>query len=172
MNNKYIAKSSLAFALTALSSASLSYASDLELHRVAIYTNQDTCKTTEIVSIQESTQRIALSCSSAGIVNILSIQDPTAPKSIKHFSVTKEEEISSMAFHPSENVVAVAVINKDPFSAGTVQFHDADTGKLLNTLASGVHPDGLAFSLNGQFLVIANEDEAYRYNGNKYESPE
>ena len=142
------------------------------LKRVVVYHPASKCKSTEIVSIQESTKRLALSCSSESIVEIISIENPTEPKTLHQFQVSSDEEISAIDLHPTENVFAVAIINNDPFAAGTIQIHDASTGELVNSLDAGVHPDGLVFSQNGKYLVVANEGEAYRHNGKKYESPE
>ena len=147
-------------------------ASNLMLERVYVYVSETGCKTTEIVSIQKKTKRLALSCSDSATVEILSIEQPTKPKLINSFNISKQEEISSIAFHPSENIIAAAVLNNDPFDNGSIQIHDADSGEILNTYKSGVHPDGLDFSPNGKYLVIANEGEAYHYNGKDYESPD
>ena len=148
------------------------HAADVKLETVAIYDIRDVSKKAEIVSIQKSTGRIALSCSSKGIVDIISIETPTEPRSRHRFGVTDGEEISSVAFHSTENFFAVAVIHPDPFSAGSIQIHDADTSRRLETLAAGVHPDSLVFSPDGRYLIAANEGEAYRYAGRQYESPE
>ena len=147
-------------------------AQNVMLETVGIYNFQDLSKKTEIISIQKSSQRMAVSCSSKGIVDILSITTPSKPHFLHRFRVTDDREISSVAFHPTENIFAVAVIHPDPFSAGSVQIHNADTGELLTTLAAGIHPDSLVFSPNGMYLVAANEGEAYRYAGRDYESPE
>ncbi len=147
-------------------------ASSQSLETVAIFKPQSGCKATEIVSIQDTTNRLALSCSSEGIVEIISIDNPSQPTPVNHFKVTSDEEISAVAFHPVENVFAVAVINNDPFTKGKIQIHAASSGEIENTLEAGVHPDGMAFSPNGKYLVVANEGEAYHYNGKDYESPE
>ncbi len=150
---------------------SITHAAERALERVAIYKTQDDCKTTEIVSIQKSTKRLALSCSSKGEVSILSIEHPSQPRLLHQFTISNQD-VSSIAFHPTENIIAAAIIDNNPFANGIIQIHNANTGKVIHTLPSGVHPDGLAFSPNGKFLVVANEGEAYRYNGKHYESPE
>jgi len=171
---KYIKaiKITFVFALFSLCCTVGIQASSLSLETVAIYKPQSGCEATEIVSIQNSTKRLALSCSSEGIVEIISITDTAQPSSVNHFKVTTDEEISAVAFHPIENVFAVAVINNDSFANGKIQIHDASTGDITNTFEAGAHPDGMVFSPNGKYLVIANEGEAYRYNGKDYESPE
>lgn len=172
MKQRQISVLTKAFITLFLFSFSQAHASDATLEIISIYNINEISKKTEVISIQESTQRIALSCSSKGIVDIISIKNPPKPKSLNRFTVTNGEEISSVAFHPSENYFAVSVINQDPFSAGKIQIHDADTGELLKTFQSGVHPDGLDFSPNGEYLIVANEGESYRKNGDQYESPE
>ncbi len=142
------------------------------LDRILVYQPDSKCKSTEIISIQQSTKRLVLSCSSEGIVELISIEDPSLPIPLNQFKVSSDEEISAVTFHPTENLFATAVINNDPFAAGSVQIHNASTGEITNTFAAGVHPDGIAFSPNGKYLVVANEGEAYHYNGNEYESPE
>ena len=159
-------------AILVLTLHSYASASNLMLERVNVYKSESGCKATEIVSIQDKTQRLALSCSDKGTVDILSIDQPAKPTLLNSFSIVDNNEISSIAFHPSENIIAAAVLNNDPFNNGSIQFHDADSGEVLNTLQAGVHPDGLAFSPNGKYLVVANEGEAYRYNGKDYESPD
>lgn len=144
----------------------------VSLGLVSVYDIKDIGENTEIVSIQKTTQRIALSCSAQGIVEIISIANPEAPEALYRFKVTDGEEISSVSFHPTANFFAVAVINQDPFAAGKVQVHNAGSGKLLKTFVAGVHPDSAVFSPNGKYLVVANEGEAYRYNNKRYESPE
>lgn len=158
--------------ITGAASASGHAPHGISLELVSIYDIKDIGKNTEIVSIQETTQRIALSCSAQGIVEIISIANPEAPEALYRFKVTDNEEISSVTFHPTANFFAVAVINQDLFAAGKVQIHDASSGKLLKTFAAGVHPDSAVFSPNGKYLVVANEGEAYRYNNKRYESPE
>ena len=153
-------------------SITTSNASAVSLERIAIFEPQSSCYSAEIISIQENTQRMVLSCSTESIVEIISIENPAKPQSLNHFIVSSNEEISAVSFHPTENVFAVAVINNDPFSTGKIQIHNATSGELLNTYDAGVHPDGLEFSPNGKYLVVANEGEAYHYNGKEYESPE
>ncbi len=142
------------------------------LHPVFVYNVKDIDTDTEIISIQKATRRLALSCGTRGIVEIISLASPESLKPMRRFKVTKDEEISAVAFHPTANVFAVTVINRDPFATGRVQLHDADSGERLKTFAAGVHPDNLAFSPNGSHLIVANEGEAYRYDGKRYESPE
>ncbi len=166
----------LPFALIAatlwLVSAAPAAGADLKLETAGIYNVRDISKNTEILSIQKSSRRLALSCSTNGTVDILSIEKPAAPEFLHRFPITDGEEISSVAFHPLENFFAVAVIDPDPFSAGRIQVHDAATGGLLKAFPAGVHPDSLVFSPDGRHLVVANEGEAYRYAGRHYESPE
>lgn len=172
MKSIKIIKTTFVLTLISLCCTIVLKASDLSLETVAIYKPQSGCKTTEIVSIQETTNRLALSCSSEGVVEVISIEIPSQPTPVNSFKVSDDEEISAVAFHPIENVFAVAVINNDPFANGKIQIHDASSGEITNTLEAGVHPEGIAFSANGKHLVVANEGEAYHYNGKSYESPE
>jgi len=58
------------------------HASNSSLERITVYTPHSGRETTEIVSIQKNTKRIALSCSSEGIIEIISIENPSEPKVI------------------------------------------------------------------------------------------
>ena len=169
---KIITQTLLIFITLTIFSITTSIASAASLERIAVFEPQSDCYSPEIISIQENTKRMILSCGNESLVEIISIENPAQPKSLNHFKVSNNEEISAVSFHPTENEFAVAVINNDPFSAGNIQIHNASTGKLLETYDSGVHPDGLEFSPNGKYLVVANEGEAYHYNGKEYESPE
>ena len=55
-------------------------------------------------------------------------------------------EITSAAFHPSEDLYAVCVRSSDGMAAGEVQLRSAADGKLLASVPVGIWPDSLAFS--------------------------
>lgn len=154
------------FALAPLASA-------LELKPLAIY-HSGFPAGTEIVSVQASSMRVAVSNSEQGLVDLLKLDPGTGLKRIARHQLVKkaEGEITSVAFHPTLDLFTVCVRDRDGLKNGRVELRAASDGKLLNSLTVGVWPDSLAFSPNGDFLVVANEGEGYVRDGTGFRSGE
>lgn len=154
------------FALSPLASA-------LELKPLDLYQSGFPAGT-EIVSVQPASMRVIVTNSAEGLVDILKL-DPAG----KLTRTDRQQlvqggagEITSATFHPTADVYAVCVRDSDGLKAGSVQIRSGADGKLLGSVAVGIWPDSLAFSPNGDFLVVANEGEAYVKEGEGFRSGE
>ena len=129
---------------------------------------------TEIVNVQASSMRVILTNSAEGLVDILKLDPAGKLSRIDRQTLVEKDagEITSAAFHPSENLYAVCVRSSDGMAAGEVQLRSAADGKVLAKVPVGIWPDSLAFSPKGDFLVVANEGEAYVKDGSGYRSGE
>ncbi|MHA6494184.1 choice-of-anchor I domain-containing protein [Pseudomonas borbori] len=154
------------FALAPLASA-------LELKPLAVY-RSGFSGGTEIVNVQASSMRVIVSNSAEGLVDILKL-DPAGDLSriARHALVEKGTgEITSAIFHPSDDLFAICVRDRDGLKNGRVEFRAAADGALLGSVEIGVWPDSLAFSPTGDFVVVANEGEGYVRDGDGFRSGE
>ena len=124
--------------------------------------NSGFAKGTEIVSVQAATQRVAVSNSEEGLVDVLQLS-PQGLQPIARFAdvLSDGEEMTAVAFHPQHDYLALAVRSGDALKPGRVLVLDAKVGQPLASLPIGVWPDSLAFSPDGQHLLVANEGEGY-----------
>ncbi|WNF45866.1 hypothetical protein RHP75_15990 [Pseudomonas sp. SG20056] len=154
------------FALAPLASA-------LELKPLALY-ESGFAAGTEIVSAQVSSMRVIVSNSAEGLVDVLQLDAAKGLKRIARHNLVAAGtgEITSAIFHPSEDLFAVCIRNSDGLKNGRVELRSVADGKLLNTVEIGIWPDSLAFSPNGDFIVVANEGEGYVRDGEGFRSGE
>ncbi len=143
------------FALAPLASA-------LELKPLALY-QSGFAAGTEIVSVQASSMRVIVSNSVEGLVDILQLDPTKGLDRLARYNLVAEGagEITSVAFHPSDDIFAVCIRHSDGLKNGRVEFRAAADGKLLKALEVGIWPDSVAFSPKGDVVVVANEGEAY-----------
>ncbi|WP_347506830.1 choice-of-anchor I domain-containing protein [Pseudomonas anguilliseptica] len=154
------------FALAPLASA-------LELKPLALY-ESGFAAGTEIVSAQASSMRVIVSNSAEGLVDVLQLDPAKGLKRIARHNLVAAGtgEITSVIFHPSEDLFAVCIRNSDGLKNGRVELRSVADGKLLNTVEIGIWPDSLAFSPKGDFIVVANEGEGYVRDGEGFRSGE
>lgn len=71
------------------------------------------------------------------------------------------DSVSSVAIDPMSRGfgAAVAIPKDNTLSVGALVFFDLVTAKVLCTLPVGYHPDMVAFSPNGDYLLVANEGQ-------------
>ena len=148
-------------------------ASALELKASSVYQSGFPLGT-EIVAVQASSMRVAVSNSIEGVVDILQLDPASGLQRIARHALMGQDtgEITSVAFHPSEDIFALCVRNSDGLKNGRVEFRSATDGTLLKRLEIGIWPDSLAFSPAGDFLVVANEGEGYVREGQGFRSGE
>ncbi|WP_425916430.1 choice-of-anchor I domain-containing protein [Pseudomonas sp. GWSMS-1] len=154
------------FALAPLASA-------LELKSLGQY-QSGFAEGTEIVSVQASSLRVAVSNSAEGLVDILQLDPVKGLDRLARYNLVAEAagEITSVAFHPNDDLFAVCIRDRDGLTNGRIEFRSAADGKLLNTLEVGVWPDSVGFSPKGDFVVVANEGEGYVRDGAGFRSGE
>lgn len=154
------------FALAPLASA-------IELQPLALY-QSGFAAGTEIVSVQATSMRVAVSNSGEGLVDILQLDPAKGLERIARHKLVAEGagEITSVAFHPREDIFAVCVRDSDGLKSGHVEFRAAADGALLKSVEIGIWPDSVAFSPNGDFVVVANEGEGYVRDGEGFRSGE
>ncbi len=110
----------------------------------------------EIVAYDPLSQQLFVTNANVGI-DILDIADPTAPMKVGSIGVPANfDGINSVAV--SNGVVAAAVEANGPQDPGSVFFYDT-SGAFLNSVQVGVLPDMVAFTPDGQKLLVANEAE-------------
>lgn len=117
----------------------------------------------EIVSVQASTRRAALTHSQTGQVELFDLSDPAAPRSVRVFDLALEkgEEITSVALPPSGDWFLVAVKAGPQLARGRALAHSLLDGKLLASFPCGVGPDCVAIAPSGTQAVIADEAEGF-----------
>ncbi|MCF7972040.1 MAG: hypothetical protein K9L22_12850 [Methylococcaceae bacterium] len=130
------------------------------LEAISLYSS-DYEDSTEIVAIQASSLRAAVSNSKTGEVDILDISNPYKLKRIARFSLHLNigEELTSVDFHPTYDMFAVVI--DTGLTRGRVQLHSASTGALIDTTTVGYEPDAIVFAKQGHIALIANEGEDF-----------
>ncbi|MDD3443758.1 MAG: hypothetical protein PHW89_10935 [Sulfurimonas denitrificans] len=118
---------------------------------------------TEIVSVQQSTLRAVLSNFETGEVDVLDVSNPQRLQRKARFNLklSKGEELTSVAFHPSLDMFA-AVIDAGN-SPGRLEIRSATTGLLVDRVVVGFGPDSVVFSVDGNLALIANEGEDFLF---------
>ncbi|WP_298187563.1 hypothetical protein [uncultured Pseudomonas sp.] len=129
---------------------------------------------TEIVSVQASSMRVVVSNSAEGLVDLLQLDPAKGLSRLARYNLVTEGagEITSVAFHPSDDLFAVCVRNSDGLKNGRVELRAAADGKLLKSIEVGIWPDSVAFSPKGDVVLVANEGEGYVRDGEGFRSGE
>lgn len=129
---------------------------------VSLY-DSDYGKGTEIVSVQQATLRAVLSNFETGEVDVLDVGQPQRllRKARFNLKLSKGEELTSVAFHPSLDIFA-AVIDAGN-RPGRLEIRSATTGVLIDRAVVGFGPDAVVFSEDGNLAMIANEGEDFLF---------
>jgi DNA-binding beta-propeller fold protein YncE len=116
----------------------------------------------EITAFDAASKRLFVVNGANGTVDVLDLSQPTAPKLVATINVSSMGAgVNSVAVH--EGLVALAIEANPKTSAGKVAFYQASDLKLLHTVTVGALPDMLAFTPDGQYVVVANEGEPNSY---------
>ena len=112
----------------------------------------------EIISVRH-TDGIAAVTNIAGNVDVLDLSDPTNPT--LHLRVTVDTTAgtpNSVAVHPRHDYFLV--VTGRAGSTGKVAAYRLSNGEFLGSASTGIQPDSVAITPNGQYAVVANEAEA------------
>ncbi|MDJ0974088.1 MAG: hypothetical protein QNJ98_06475 [Planctomycetota bacterium] len=132
------------------------------MERVATYVMKPGAAA-EIVSVQQHTARALLTDANARTVDLIDLTGPTTPKRIARHTLlaTDGEELTSVAFHPTEDWFLAVLRAADPKAPGRLLAVGATDGALLGSYAVGTEPDAVAIAPDGKTAVVANEAETY-----------
>ena len=169
----------LAFILSVvLLNGKVAYAQSLDL--VGQFTGTDESSRavnegTEVISVQASTARAALTNSQTGTISILDLSEPTAPTLAGLFDLGlgPDDGITSVAFHPTDDYFIVAILTRGA-ETGRAEIRSASTGAVLNTLTTGSEPDAVAIDKQGRRAIVSNEGESFLFDAGTgtFSSPE
>ncbi len=118
----------------------------------------------EIAAFDPVTGRLFFVNADANEVVALGISDPASPQEAARLSLADlgaDPGGSANTVAAAGGLVAVAVAAEDEQAPGQVVFFDSDTfgEDILEAVPVGALPDGMAFTPDGQTLVVANEGE-------------
>ena len=117
----------------------------------------------EIVAVQTTTARALLTLSKGASVDVLDLRTPAAPARLaRHQLPARErEELTCVAFHPTEDWFLAVLNHKDAATRGRLLFVRASDGAILAERATGYAPDAVAIAPDGATAVVADEAEWY-----------
>ena len=112
----------------------------------------------EIPAYDPSSQRLFVVNGETSSIDVLDLSNPSNPSFL--FTI----DTSNLGGNPnsvevSNGLVAIAAENDNAQEPGQVVFFDTD-GNFLNSVTVGALPDNLAFTPDGQKVLVANEGEA------------
>jgi len=120
----------------------------------------------EIVAYDERTRTMLVTNGAENRIDIVSIADPAAPSLLRSVALsTYGISVQSVATYKGRAVAVVAgaytssVASPTVLDRGAAVFFDISTGAVRGTVPTGVLPDGVAWSDDGETVVIANEGE-------------
>lgn len=89
-------------------------------------------------------------------IDVVSIQQVDAPQPVLHIPFDRAP--LSVAVHPTQELIAVAVEGEKVTDRGTVEFYTID-GDFLGSVVVGPLPDMLVWTNDGRKVLVANEGE-------------
>ena len=108
----------------------------------------------EILAHDPTNQLLFVVNGADGAIDVLDISNPANPVRTSQLAVDNPNSVAV-----KNGIVAVASANDVDDQPGTVVFFDADTGSVFGSLGVGVLPDSLAFTPDGNKVIVANEGE-------------
>ena len=127
---------------------------DLDIEKVVTYDSGLGEDSAETVAHDSVSQRLFITNSDDGSVDIVDISDPAQPSKVGSIDVSASGTPTQVAVKDGIVAVAIDVEGAD----GVVAFYDAG-GNLLHSVTVGNLPDHIAFTPDGMKLLVANEGE-------------
>ncbi|WP_158736944.1 choice-of-anchor I family protein [Alteribacillus sp. YIM 98480] len=145
------------------------YGSDeLEVSQVAQYDSLAGEGGTEIMAFdEESGQAFVTNGAESGldILNFSGLEsgefrqvDSSKRIHVEDFGLDQVDDITSVASHPSENVIALSVVSDPKTDPGYIVFL-TKSGDYINHVQVGALPDMVTFTPDGSKVLVANEGE-------------
>ena len=106
------------------------------------------------------------------VIHVLDVTVPENPRFLGDIPVpgAPGDEVTSVAFHPTEDWIFAALSRADPRADGRLLVFQATGGKLLAEVPVGVDPDAVAVDPLGRTATVANEAEGYWMEGGRLRS--
>ena len=137
----------------------------LTLSKIGGYTHAGGETSAEITAFDPLSKRLFVVNGAQGTVDVLDLSDPTTPKLVGSVAAaalgTGLAGINSVAVY--NGIVALAVEASPKQNIGVVAWVRARDLAVLGTDTVGALPDMVAFSPDGQHLLVANEGEPNSY---------
>ena len=141
---------------------------DFKVTQIAQYDSQAGEGGTEILAYDEKLKRAFVTNGAESGMDILSFEKLKSGKFtnveskkriyLKDFGIENVSDITSVASHPTENLVALSVVSSPKTDNGYVVLLTKD-GEFLTKVEVGALPDMVAFTKDGKKLLSANEGE-------------
>ncbi len=119
----------------------------------------------ETLHIQRGGSIAVLCDSKKGAVEVVDIAVPTKVKFLANhdLKLIPGEEATSAAIHPTYGYYLVAIQSAGVHRRGRIEIRSVASGKLMATIPSGVGPDAVAISNDGNLASVSNEGEPFSY---------
>ncbi len=129
-----------------------------ELSHLASYDSGSGEAGAEIVAYDATTKTMLVTNGRLRRVDIVSLADPSSPVQLRSVDLTSVgADVQSVAAHKGLGVAVVT--GATVLDPGRAVFFDIATGEIRSTVPTGVLPDAVSWSKEGDVVVIANEGE-------------
>lgn len=142
--------------------------SPLKVSQIARYDSGKGAAGTEIMGYDQLTQKAFVTNGAVSGFDILSFNDLESGKYTKvesqkrvllsEFGIENVNDITSIAVHPSKDLVAVSAVSSDKTDKGYIVFVNKN-GEYLSKVQVGSLPDMVTFTPDGTKALVANEGE-------------
>ncbi|WP_313891929.1 choice-of-anchor I family protein [Psychrobacillus sp.] len=140
----------------------------LNIKQIGQYDSKSGLGGTEILAYDEKLKRAFVTNGANSAIDILSFSSLKSGKFtevkstkrilLKDFGIENVDDITSLASHPSKDLVAVSVVSNPKTDPGYIVFMTKE-GKYISKVQVGSLPDMVIFTPDGKRAIVANEGE-------------